>query len=74
MEEDEVRLFSVAPCDRMRSNGQNLKYKKFHLDITKQKQHFFNCKGDWILQQAAHRINGASILGDNQNQSGHSPK
>lgn len=35
-EDKESRLFSLAPTDRPRSSGQNLKHLKFHLNIRKQ--------------------------------------
>lgn len=35
-EDEGSRVFSVVPTDRPRSNGQNLKHLKFHLNIGKQ--------------------------------------
>lgn len=49
----------VVPTEKIRSNGQTLKYKKFHLNIRKK----YCCRGDHTLAQVFQSGYGVSICG-----------
>lgn len=63
-QEEEVRLFSLVPTDRIRGNGKKLKILKFHLNARK---HFFTMWCGQAWEQLVERGCEVSILSGIQN-------
>lgn len=60
---------SVVHREREKWNGHKLKCRTLHLNVRRNVQ----CEGCQTLEEAAQRCCGVSILGDDQNPTGHSP-
>lgn len=59
--EKETDFSQWVPTDRVRSSGNNPKYRKYHSNI--QKTSFYS-KGGQTLERVAQRGSGISILGE----------